>query len=234
MAALSTNTKATENSVVWKYDDGITPEVDYLVQRNKFKLHLDDFSIKSSKGWKSYPVTYRILFHSIEKNDNGDVTKLLYIVFESDEAKMDDIELKMDYLRKNYGFIVDPDSDDHYYSFKVNGKWYHYDKDTQFEFFNVQRDGEEISSLKFNVQLKGEKIWYENQGTETPEVIYLMKKKHLVVDSDNSEKMYSYLGKNGETVTYPSGSRIVFHNIKLNQNGEIVSLGFQFQKLVWR
>ena len=61
-----------------------------------------------------------------------------------------------------------------------------------------------------------------------------MKEKHLVVDSDNSEKMYRYLGKNGETVTYPSGSRIVFHNIKLNQNGEIVSLGFQFQKLVWR
>ena len=234
MATMGTNTKVTENSLVWKHGDGITPEVDYLVQRNKFKFHMDDFSVKSAKGWKTYPVTYHILFHNIERNELGVVTKLLFIVFESDDARKNDIELKMDYLRKNYGFIVDPDSDDHYYSINVNGKWYYYGRDTQFEFFNVQREGEEISSLKFNVRLKGEKIWYADQGTDTPELRYLMRVKHLVVDPDNSNEMYRYRGKNGETVTYPNGSRIVFHNIKLDQNGEIVSLGFQFQRLVWR
>lgn len=234
MATATANTKAKENSVEWKYGDGITPEVDYLIQRNKFKLNLDAFSIKSVKGWKTYPVTYRILFHGIEKDDLGAVTKLLFIVFESEEAKAEELEQKMDYLYKNYGFIVDPDSDDHYYSFKVNGKWYQYGRGTKFEFFDVQRNGEEISSLKFNVLLSGDKIWYDDQGTETPELIYLMKVKHLVIDPDNSETMYRYQGKKGETVTYPSGSRIVFHNIKLNQNGEIVSLSFQFQRLVWR
>ena len=234
MATLSTNAKAKENSVVWKFGDGITPEVDYLVQRNKFKLHLDDFSIKSSKGWKSYPVTYYILFHSIEKDDNGAVTKLLYIVFESEEAKQDDFEMRMEYLRKYHGLIVDPDSDDKYYTLMVGGKWQHFGRKTEFVFFDTIRTAAEITFSKFNVVLKVDKIWYADQGTETPELNFLMKHKHLVIDPDSTEAMYRYEKKPGETTTYPSGSRIAFHNIVLNQDGKIVKLGFQFQKLVWR
>lgn len=234
MATVGTKAETKAKSVIWKYGDGITPEVDFLIQRNKLKLGLDTFSLKSAKGWKTYPVTYYIHFHSIETDKVGAVKKLLFIVFESEEAKKADLVLKMDYLRKNYGLIVDSDSDNAYYSFKMDGKWYHYGRDAEFEFYDVRRDAAEITSLKFNVVLKCEKIWTAEQGTETPEFKYLMKEKNLVVDPDNFKEMYRYERKNGEIVAYPSGSRIVFHNIKLDQHGEIVSASFQFQRLVWR
>ena len=234
MATVGTNAEKKANVIIWKYGDGIIPEVKYLIQRDKFKLLDDAFSVKSVKGWKTYPVTYHIRFHSVEKDELGAVKNLLFVVFESDAAKQDDYEQKMEYLYKNFGLIVDPDSDTQHYSLKLNGERYTFGRETKFEFFNVKRTAAEITSMDFNILLGDEKIWYDKDGTDTPELRYLAKEKHLVIDPDNFTEMYRYDKKNGEMVTYPQGSRIVFHNIKLNQNGEIINLSFQFQQLVWR
>lgn len=221
----------------WKKEDGITKEIEYLRRMNNFQIFDKNgrkgFSICTKNGVIEYSEDAKIIFHNIMEDEDGEIKHLKYrivddsLIWRGEDGT--DNEL-IEFLLRNYGFIIDPDNFDEMYKIRINGKYYSYPEGTNIAFSKIRRNSEDkIESLDFHIIVYKEiAIMADDEKTEE---IQLLKKKYgLIYDNDAQEYVLAIKDK---IRRYPEGIRFLFRCRRYNKDGVLYSVKFTPQHLVW-
>lgn len=225
----------------WSMEDGITREIEFLIQHNDFQIYRDrdslqKFSIKSKQGVKEYPEWAKIFFHDIVYDMDGKIITLKFYVYNDDACTLWKGEYGMSipevkFLSKNYSMIIDPDSRNEAYKIKYNGECHSYPEGTMLKFFDVVKNEDgEIESLRFHVLLQEEVVRSADEE-KTPEMEWFIRSYGFFYDCD---AMVYRLINDGEIQEYPRDIRIAFHSREYNEDGSMFKAKWSIQQKNWR
>lgn len=229
------------NRRTWIWNEDMIPEVQYLKEKNALKINPYEYEkcyeLDVGKKHKTYSQGYMILFHNTVMDEAGEKVistsfvfiPLKKITWVGEMGYTPEIE----YLCKNFNFIDDPDGDEKMYTMKLkDDSWVVFPRETKIKFSNIRKNDEgKVESLNFVVQVDKEKIWYGEDG-DCPEMEFLRKKYSLITDPDNFESMYRFKVK-GKWFEFPNGARCVIRRRVYDEEGNIISMLFKWQKLQW-